>query len=184
MEKLAGSETIALDAINARPLIPEYFFSIKRECRQERADSFRARVRSGKVSLPLASALTATPVVIMQFKEACVFQLRQIVSFLARGNYPSLPPLSSGQSTERTRVESLHKLKFLRSHRGAEKSGKWNAIRRRDSGTSPGKNETRRNQDEEMNDDDVGLRFASFSFSIIISIAYYSLIYSFKKRRK
>lgn len=56
-----------------------------------------------------------------------------------------------------------------------------------DSGTSPGKNETRRNRD----DDHDGLRFenyekiASFSFFFLSSITllHYFLIYSLKKRK-
>lgn len=100
------------------------------------------------------------------------------------------PPLSCGQSTDCTRVESLHKLKFLRSHRGAEKSRKWNAIRRRE-GTILARVQGKMKLEgiAMMITMVCALRimkklraFLSFFFSSI-TLLHYFLIYSLKKRK-
>lgn len=110
------------------PLFPtiEYrdFFSAKGVQTGEReSDSFDARVSEFVRESFAAISISpdGDPPLLCNSKKLVCFNFDRS----SRCPVSLSPPLSSGQSTtDCTRVESLHKLKFLRSHRGAEKSTK------------------------------------------------------------
>lgn len=156
--KTSRSKTIALDAINARPLIPYYriprLFLGKRGADRRESDSFDARVSEFVRESFAAISISpdGDPPLLCNSKKLVCFNFDRS----SRCPVSLSPPLSSGQST--TDCTRLHKLKFLRSHRGAEKSTKWNAIRRRE-GTILARVQKWRNRDEKKDDD--SLRFGN-----------------------